>query len=259
LGLFAQDKNIVIKPCQFDAVSKGDIMMTMIDSTIIVTSLQNKFYRPRILKVKSDTIFCASQWILFDTTFKYNVSSVTINPNNNEVYFSASANRDKRFINNTLFKGILLRNRITNIHELSFCLNTNSYLHVSVATDGNTLFYSESSDRKYSIKSVSKSNNATGWSEPTTLMTGQESTVLGYPSSINDSTLAYSSNEPGGVGNFDIYKLKLRNGKWGGKENWTQLNTIADEIGFYAIDEDKGYFFSNRNTGVDRLFFYKYE
>lgn len=74
---------------------------------------------------------------------------------------------------------------------------------------------------------------------------------VGYPSlSADGQTLYFASNQPGGVGGWDIYVSRLVNGQWSYPKNLgTPLNTPGDEITpffdgkdlFFASDYHRGY------------------
>jgi hypothetical protein len=74
---------------------------------------------------------------------------------------------------------------------------------------------------------------------------------VGYPSlSADGQTLYFASNQPGGVGGWDIYVSKLSNGQWTQPRNLgPPLNTPGDELSpffdgrdlFFASDYHRGY------------------
>lgn len=73
------------------------------------------------------------------------------------------------------------------------------------------------------------------------------------------TTLYFASNGHEGFGNFDIYKCKLTDGKWGKPENLGQpINSPGHDI-FLVLDdkEANGYFSSSRSGGYGDMDIYK--
>ncbi len=115
---------------------------------------------------------------------------------------------------------------------------------------------------------VSEFNNG-GWQDPTpagNLINTQYDELSPY---MDADTLYFASNQPGGMGGYDIYRTYLdASGKWTPAQNMkAPLNSGADDFGF-IIDPfgpfadsviQKGYFTSNRKDGVglDDIYYFE--
>jgi peptidoglycan-associated lipoprotein len=115
---------------------------------------------------------------------------------------------------------------------------------------------------------VSEFNNG-GWQDPTpagNLINSQYDEMSPY---MDADTLYFASNQPGGMGGYDIYRTYLdAAGKWTPAQNLkAPLNSGADDFGF-VVDLfgpfadtviQKGYFTSNRKDGLglDDIYYFE--
>lgn len=83
---------------------------------------------------------------------------------------------------------------------------------------------------------------ATGWGEPKNLGAPVNTDNHEfYPSVSNDGTIIFSSNRPGGKGNFDIYMASMTNGQFADPVNLgDSINVATGEIDNY-LAPDKSY------------------
>jgi outer membrane protein OmpA-like peptidoglycan-associated protein len=93
-----------------------------------------------------------------------------------------------------------------------------------------------------------------GWSVPVALKVNSSSYNCTHPAlSADGNTLVFSSNMPGGVGGYDLWRIVKENGVWGEPENLgKEINTSANEF-FPTWVENTLYFSSKRNEigGLD--------
>ncbi len=115
---------------------------------------------------------------------------------------------------------------------------------------------------------VSEFNNG-GWQDPTpagNLINSQYDEMAPF---MDADTLYFASNQPGGMGGYDIYRTYLdANGKWTPAQNLkAPINSGADDFGWvtdpFGPNADtviqKGYFTSNRKDGVglDDIYYFE--
>ena len=148
----------------------------------------------------------------------------------------------------------------------------NSKFHegpLTMSKDGNTIYFSsesfneklfekdKSKKLKYGQVGLFKAVKANGeWSDITPLPFNSKSYSTSNPSMNSDDNMLYfSSNMPGSIGGYDIWKVKINNnGSYGKPENLgDKINTPGDE-GFPFITNDNIlYFASNGLTGFGGL------
>jgi outer membrane protein OmpA-like peptidoglycan-associated protein len=148
----------------------------------------------------------------------------------------------------------------------------NSKFHegpLTMSKDGNTIYFSsesfneklfekdKSKKLKYGQVGLFKAVKANGeWSDITPLPFNSKSYSTSNPRMNSDDNMLYfSSNMPGSIGGYDIWKVKINNnGSYGKPENLgDKINTPGDE-GFPFITNDNIlYFASNGLTGFGGL------
>lgn len=96
--------------------------------------------------------------------------------------------------------------------------------------------------------------DSNGWTTPIALKVNSSSYNCTHPALSEDgNTLIFSSNMPGGVGGYDLWKIERINGKWGEPENLgNKINTSFNEF-FPTWIGNTLYFSANRKAlgGLD--------
>lgn len=136
--------------------------------------------------------------------------------------------------------------------------NNNHTGPVSFTPSGDTLFYTQLSERKKRIKeerypqlymSVKKEGK---WVEQQLLPFCDPNFSFGHPAwNSRHNQLWFSSTQLGGKGGKDIYKVDFNEGKWGEPIN-SELNTEFDEMFPFIVGSDL-FFASNRPGGKGEL------
>lgn len=82
-----------------------------------------------------------------------------------------------------------------------------------------------------------------------------------FPTLVNDTILIFSSDRDGGMGGFDMYVSKLRDGVWQKPEKLSApFNSPFDDLGLIVRENMKsGYFSSNRPGGKGKDDIYRFE
>jgi Tol biopolymer transport system component len=124
-----------------------------------------------------------------------------------------------------------------------------------ITEDGTKLFFcsdrpSPTKDKRdFDIWYVEKMTG--GWSEPKNVG-GPVNTPANeyYPSVAKDGTLYFSSNRPGGMGGFDIYRSRLVDGRYDEPENLgPSINTESGEIDVYIAPNQSWMIFVSTRPG----------
>ncbi|SEK35285.1 Outer membrane protein OmpA [Aquimarina amphilecti] len=142
------------------------------------------------------------------------------------------------------------------LHEGNFCFTS----------DGNTIYFSKSNSEKGKKKFDSLRNNAIHlykaikvdgiWQTPEKLKFNNKEYSIEHPSvSADDKTLYFSSNMPGGFGDFDIYTSEIKiDGTYGEPINLgASINTKNREQFPYISKEGHLFFSSNGHLGLGMM------
>ncbi|OHX65070.1 OmpA family protein [Flammeovirga pacifica] len=139
-------------------------------------------------------------------SFFYQQGSGTFTPDGKEFYFSGKRKKEDF---STIYVAKRSGKKWTKASPI-FPNDQSNHLNPYFSTNGDTLFYASNSkasmggyDIFYSIKNGSK------WSEKVNLGTVVNSPFdeISYSSNTNGDVLFVASNRPGGVGNYDLYKI----------------------------------------------------
>lgn len=167
----------------------------------------------------------------------------------------------------------IVKNTDDTYQEATLANNTiNTKYHeglTSFTPDGKTMFFSRESyfEKDYEKDSLSSARfsqlylfKATklgdDWDMVESLAVNSENYSVKNPSvSVDGSTLYFSSNMPGGFGNFDIYKVTINSdGTLGEPENLGQkVNTEGQEMFPYISSDNTLYFSSDGHLGLGGL------
>ncbi|MCH8555977.1 MAG: hypothetical protein LAT76_12525, partial [Schleiferiaceae bacterium] len=188
----------------------------------------------------------------FNTTFNQGGASVTAN--NNELFLTICATGKDGYNNCDIYYSKReYGNWSTPINLGKHINNPDTWeSQASISADGQTLYFA--SDRpggKGGTDIYKCSRNTDGsWSSPENLG-GTINTDKDEKSPFihsDSQTLYFSSNGHPGVGGFDIFLSKNRDGKWETPRNiGYPINSEKDEVGlFVSLDGQKGYFNSNK-------------
>lgn len=131
-----------------------------------------------------------------------------------------------------------------------------------ISNDGNILFFVSDRDGGYGGTDIYISFKTTnGWSDAVNAGKSinteydEMTPVIG----VDNVSFTFSSNRPGGKGEFDIYVTKYRNNKFEKPINAdSPINSSSDEFYYYSMpNSDVAYFSSSRAGGAGNLDIYK--
>lgn len=135
----------------------------------------------------------------------------------------------------------------------------------SISADGEILYFASARENGCGGIDIYKSilDTNTNWSPAINL--GSKINTAGDDKSpfmhSDNSTLYFSTNGRKGLGRFDIYYAKIRNGNWTDPINiGYPINTSGDDLGFIvSTDGSKAYFSSNKFQGVGGYDIYAFD
>lgn len=167
------------------------------------------------------------------------------------LYFSSANNYGKTKGNNLKIFKIKMKGTEWSTPELlPFCDQQSDYAHPWFDAAQNLLVFSSNRSGGQGLMDIwfcYKTND--GWGEPTNcglMVNGANNEI--FPS-VYDGDIYYSSNSGGGPGGFDLKKA-LRSQQWKSSvllEN--PINTIADDISIFFLNDEKALLSSNRGGG----------
>lgn len=119
--------------------------------------------------------------------------------------------------------------------------------------------YSEDKENHFMIYTAKQTEN--GWEEMTELSFNSDEYSCGHPSlSVDNNTLYFASDMPGGYGGSDIYYATRTSNGWSKPVNLgSDINTEGDEMFPFISDEEQLFFASNGQLGLGGLDIYMAE
>ncbi len=200
---------------------------------------------------------------------------------NNEIYFTGISKKpDKRgYYNLTIYKGIFENFKISKAKKLSFCNNNFSYSDPFISPDGNQLvLVSNERELVHIIEFVRNKSNE--WVKKSVIFISHPNFDIFNPTIFDKNTIYFSSNifdgkineidyitnEKGKVvvdkvyreeGDFNIYKIKRINGKWGIPQKVNKFNSEFDELGVLFDSKKSGYLTSFRFNSTDNIYYFE--
>ena len=179
-------------------------------------------------------------------------------------YFNGKVNKAKDgMVHLALYKAdVVSPGEWKNIEPMPFNNPEFSVGHPALSPDNKTLFFVSDIPGGYGqtdIYKVSINDDGT-YGSPVNL--GAQVNTSGremFPFMAKNNILYYSSDTPGGMGNLDIYAVKL-DGRSKPINLGAPLNSFMDDFAFLKNPgDDHGYFSSNRSTGKgdDDIYYFK--
>lgn len=189
----------------------------------------------------------------------------TFNRQFNKLYFTRNNNDGEKIILNKndvnvlkIYRAELQGVEWKVIGEMSFNSNDYSAGHPVFSANGMTVYFVSDMPWGYGGTDIYQSNFVNGlWTRPVNL--GKNINTTGddmFPFLLNDSVLYFSSDGHAGLGGLDIMRTEKINGEWQLPENiGYPINSSKDDFGLITDSTDlSGYFSSNRNGGIDRIY-----
>lgn len=195
----------------------------------------------------------------------FNDGPAVFNNDYNIIYFSRNSMQDGKLVKNDkdvnvlkIYKGIFENNEWKTIGPLSFNNDNYSVAHPAISKDGNTLYFISDMPWGFGGTDIYRVKFINGrWSNPENLGASINTSANEmFPFVMGDSLLFFSSNGRAGIGGLDIYAAEFKDDKWVNAQNMGYpINTDADDFALICDAKRKqGYFTSNRNGKVDRIY-----
>lgn len=147
-------------------------------------------------------------------------------------------------------------------HEVAFTHNSEEFdvAHPAVSADGRTVIFVSNMPGGHGGTDLYRSELVHGeWSKPVNLGPTVNSASNEYfPTLLPGNLLYFSSDREGGFGMLDIYACKMLSNTFSTPKALPEpLNSMADDIGYAPLpDQRSGYISSNRN-GQDEVLYFK--
>ncbi len=157
----------------------------------------------------------------------------------------------KKPINFAVYQGIIKNNKITIIKKLDFCKPEFSYGYPYILD--NRLLISTDENGIFSLKMYRWKNYKWNFQK---IIFKDKNPILN-PIFKNKNTVLFASKRKGGLGGFDLYEIKYKNGKWSEPKNLKKFNTKFDDLSILFTKDNEGYISSNRLDNKDHIFKFK--
>lgn len=211
------------------------------------------FYRPRPL---------------FEKTKAYkNIGPAAYSDSTSTVYFTANnqqigqSNDEESFYKLSLYSFNIEQDKFKP-NLLEFNHPNISCMHPTVNLEGDILIYSTDINPFYETDIFVSYNIEDNWMEPVNIDSININSVCRelFPHMVNDSTLIFASDRPGGFGKLDLYISKRVEGKWQEAKNLGEpFNSAEDDFALVlSPDKKSGYFSSRRSKSIDQIWKFKY-
>jgi outer membrane protein OmpA-like peptidoglycan-associated protein len=177
--------------------------------------------------------------------------------------FAAFEHEMGSFGRTDLYSAEKVNGKWTNIKNLGENINTDAWeSQPMISNDGNILYFV--SDRKggyggtdiyISVKSGNEWSKAINVGKMINTEFDEMTPVIG----VDNSNFTFSSNRPGGYGEFDIYVSRFKDNSYTKPENAGEpINSNADEFYYYSMpNSNEAYFSTSRKGGSGNLDIYK--
>lgn len=197
----------------------------------------------------------------------YNEGPAVFNHDYSAIYFTRNSQENDKLTKNNkdvnvlkIYKGVMENNEWKTVGELAFNNNDYSVAHPALSKDGSVMYFVSDMPWGYGGTDIYKVKYINGrWSTPENLGAGVNTAGNEmFPFIMGDTLLYFASDGRFGLGGFDIYSSEFKDDKWQMAVNkGCPINSIADDFGFITDDKFKtGFFSSNRNGKVDRIYSY---
>ena len=213
-----------------------------------------KFYEGGYSISDTGNVFNGPSKVSFNENVKSHFSVVSKTTSGDTVIF---------YKDNKLWLSKMVDGNLTIPVVLPEQINRSYYQPHGVFSPDNKKFVFSSSEKKIQLDLYQVDiNSDQTWGAPQ-LMTENINTKYNEDSpffSKDGKTLYFSSNKPGGFGNYDIYFSKLENNEWGEPNNiGLPINSAGEDIFFSQNDDKKtGFLSSNRGGGFGAMDIYMF-
>ncbi|MDG1476357.1 MAG: OmpA family protein [Vicingaceae bacterium] len=184
----------------------------------------------------------------------YHDGPITISDDGSEIYFTRADKKEngRKYINRLeIFSAKLDGKKWKNIQAFEYNNEDYSVAHPWLSKDGTQLFFASDMDGGFGGMDIYVcKKEGDRWSKPINLGVGvntSENEVFPY---CREGVLYFSSEGHSGYGGLDVFMAK-QSEEWSNAVNLkAPLNSSKDDFGIFYIDDENGYFSSDREGGV---------
>lgn len=193
----------------------------------------------------------------------YHVGPISIDTANNLIYFNevrsqlGETEEHLEIYTAEIIKG----KRLSKPEPMPLNSDSFSVAHPAITPDGNTMYFASNmpgGEGGMDIYVVHKKDG--NWGTPVALPTSIN-TILNevFPFAAGENELYFASNGHEGYGGLDIYYTQFENGAWSKPKNLkSPINSPGDDFGIFYVNENKGYFSSERDGGKGKDDIYEF-
>lgn len=188
-----------------------------------------------------------------------NEGPISFSKNTGEALFSSNLVSDSTQVSLVLYSSNYDKNSNTFSHRQKIELNLGdgNYSNPTTTQDGKQMIFSFTSLTDTNSNLYITTREANSWSKPQPLLDINTLYNETFPR-LCGNTLYFVSDRPGGLGGLDIYKCNLINGELSEPTLLpTPINSAFDDFLFFEVSSNEGFFSSNRQNGIDRIYKFK--
>ncbi|MFD1292882.1 hypothetical protein ACFQ5N_03445 [Lutibacter holmesii] len=198
----------------------------------------------------------------------------------NTIYFTGISKKPdaKGFYNSTIYKGKINNFKVSAIEPLAFCNKNFSYTDPCISKDGKNLLVVSTERAVIHIMEYMK-NDLGKWIKKGLVYISNPNFDIINPTYFDENTIYFSSNISKGeitgvvyvknekgeisidkvnreVGDFNIYKIKRVDDRWGIPIKAQEFNSEFDELGVQFDSDRSGYLTSFRYNSNDNIYYF---
>lgn len=197
-----------------------------------------------------------------------------------EIYFSGIASKEFNFNKNlTVYKGLMVKNKVTKIKKLKICNYQNMYAHPSLSPSGEKMILVTNEKGRTHLLELKLNENGE-WERNELVFITHPSFDIINPTYFNEDTIYFASNHTnkGKVENvifepkadsikvveviwepssYNIYRIDKHKGVWQVPYLVEALSSDFDDLGVLFTSENEGFLTTYRFNNTDNIYYFE--